>query len=128
MFNAKKKNQKRYETNFKQKYKNSLMKMYFVKSVALISLIIQLSVVQSDIDVELAKCKSDVENCEQFSFHQVKANVSNLNQKNLNTAVLKDLNLVEDQIIFEQSHIQENGNFGTLNQLSTRSKRDHRLI
>lgn len=108
------------------------MKMYFVKSVIIISLIIQLSVVHSEIDVELAKCERDVGNCKQFSFHQTKLNVSNVNnssdQRNLNTADLKDLSLVENQIVFEQSQIQENGNFVTLNRLTARSKTVHHLI
>lgn len=89
------------------------MKMYFMRSVVLFSLI-WLSVVRSDSVVDFSKCEHDAENCEQFSSRRNQPNVSIVNNSsefgNLKTEAQKDLSLVENQIIFEQAHIQENGN------------------
>lgn len=89
------------------------MKLYIGISVGLLCLISEL---RADNSVNLTKCERDVENCENFSFHQNHQNVSNANnnssdQKSLKSIVLNDLGLVEKQIMIEQTNIQENGNF-----------------
>lgn len=78
------------------------------------------SVHRADNLADLATCERDVENCENFSFRRAQENVSNVNnnsssQKGLKSVAIKDLGLVEKQIVLEQTHIQENGNFNTTN-------------
>lgn len=87
------------------------MKMYFVISVVLLCLI---SVIRADGAVDLAKCERDVGNCEKFSFRRIQQNVSSVNNNSsLKSVALSDLGLVENQIVLEQTNIQENGNFNT---------------
>ena len=79
-----------------------------------------ISVYRADNLADLATCERDVGNCEQFSFRRAQENVSNVNnnsssQKGLKSIAMKDLGVVEKQIVLEQTDIQENGNFNTTN-------------
>lgn len=79
------------------------------------------SVLRANNSVHLAQCERDVGNCEKFSFRRIQPNVSitvNLNrssnQKNVKTKPLYDLGIVENRIVNEETHIQENGNFAAI--------------
>lgn len=65
----------------------------------------------------LEKCEQchDIENCEQFSFRQKLQNISTANnsndEKTVKSEALKEFDLIENGLVFEQAHIQEDGNF-----------------
>lgn len=77
------------------------------------ALLCWITVLQAEHSIDLETCKSDDGNCETFSFHRTTQNISNVNKsveaKKLDA--LKDLELIENRLVFEQSHTQENGNF-----------------
>lgn len=93
------------------------MKLYLLTSIISLCLV---SVYRADNLADLTTCERDVKHCENFPFRQVQENVSNVNnnssnQKGLKSVAIKDLGLVEKQIVLEQTDIQENGNFNTTN-------------
>ncbi|XP_031625477.1 uncharacterized protein LOC116342116 [Contarinia nasturtii] len=62
--------------------------------------------------VDLTKCVRDIGNCERFSFRRIQQNVTSVNNssdsKHAKSEALKDLGNIENKIVVEQSHIQEN--------------------
>lgn len=81
-----------------------------------------ISVLQADPSIDLAKCERDVGNCEKFSFRRTAQNNSKVNNnsieaKHVKSETMEDLEIIENRLVFEQSDIQENGNFGTVSHL-----------
>lgn len=73
-----------------------------------------ISVLHAKHSIDVETCESENGNCEKFSFHRTTQNISNVNKseeaKREQLDALKDLELIENRLVFEQSHIQENGN------------------
>lgn len=75
-----------------------------------------ISVLRGEISINPEKCERDVENCENFSFRRTSQHLNNskvnnsIESKHVKSEVLTDLGTIENQLVFEQSHVQENGN------------------
>lgn len=73
-----------------------------------------ISVLYADYSKNVDNCEHENGNCEPFAFEKVSQNLTNTNKsvetKRLKSNELKDLEIIENQFVFEQPHFQENGN------------------
>lgn len=91
--------------------------MHFEMHVIIV--LCSLSVIYADRSIDLAKCQRYVDdnNCEQFSFRQISPNFtfasanSSIETKNVTNKTIKTVDAIENQLVFEQPTIQEDGNF-----------------
>lgn len=85
-----------------------------MRIVFVIIFVFGISVLLADPSIDMAKCELDIENCENESYRQISQNLTNGNNTNRSKSVksdaLRGLDLIENQLVVEQSHIQENGN------------------
>lgn len=78
------------------------------------------SVIYADRSNESAECQrfDDDNNCEPFSFQQISQNFTiapannSIETKNVTAKIMKTADVIENQLGFKESTIQEDGNFG----------------